>query len=272
MSLAGPHSDPLTRHTANAGKHTSQQHPRNEKHLSSRYLYEYICTYTTVTSRAPAGSQDAMKSSEVWLRDYETAKQLADDTLAMIQVVFNVPSPLLHTHCVRVLWALVTFHSMHIFMLNVLLSSCRGRADFWNVMVLCAVPGTEYQIPARGSGGLSCDSRRSEEAGLTGDTHRQYARRCGVSLLRQHVSSCCLLCTAIGCRALNQRVLAVSQYAGCLRHLSIQSVHSRHRPQVACHLGGGARERADFAVTFPQTFELDRCPADQSRSGCGGGI
>ena len=41
-----------------------------------------------------------MKSSEVWLRDYETAKQLADDTLAMIQVVINVPSPLLHTFCV----------------------------------------------------------------------------------------------------------------------------------------------------------------------------
>ena len=27
-----------------------------------------------------------MSSSEIWLRDYETAKQLADDTLAMIQV------------------------------------------------------------------------------------------------------------------------------------------------------------------------------------------
>ena len=30
-----------------------------------------------------------MSSSEVWLRDYETAKQLADDTLAMIQVSFS---------------------------------------------------------------------------------------------------------------------------------------------------------------------------------------
>ena len=37
---------------------------------------------------APAGTQNAMGSSEVWLRDYETAKQLADDTLAMIQVAF----------------------------------------------------------------------------------------------------------------------------------------------------------------------------------------
>ena len=31
-----------------------------------------------------------MKSSEVWLRDYEIAKQLADDTLAMIQVSVQV--------------------------------------------------------------------------------------------------------------------------------------------------------------------------------------
>ena len=38
-----------------------------------------------------------MNSSEAWLRDYETAKQLADDTLAMIQAVFTAPSPLLHT-------------------------------------------------------------------------------------------------------------------------------------------------------------------------------
>ena len=34
-----------------------------------------------------------MSSSEVWLRDYETAKQLADDTLAMIQVTLLQPSP-----------------------------------------------------------------------------------------------------------------------------------------------------------------------------------
>ncbi len=38
---------------------------------------------------APAGTQNAMGSSEAWLRDYETAKQLADDTLAMIQVTFS---------------------------------------------------------------------------------------------------------------------------------------------------------------------------------------
>ena len=50
-----------------------------------------------------------MKSSEVWLRDYETAKQLADDTLAMIQVLFNGPSPLSYTLRLLVLWALVTF-------------------------------------------------------------------------------------------------------------------------------------------------------------------
>ena len=69
-----------------------------------------------------------MKSSEVWLRDYETAKQLADDTLAMIQVVLNIPSPLLHTLRHLYWWPLVTFQSMQAFMLSAPSLPCCGRA------------------------------------------------------------------------------------------------------------------------------------------------
>ena len=100
-----------------------------EKHLSSRDLYEHIRTQTIVTFCGPAGNQDGMKSSEAWLRDYETSKQLADDTLAMIQVVLNVPSPLLHTLFLLVLCALANFLVYAHLMLNNPSLSCCGRAS-----------------------------------------------------------------------------------------------------------------------------------------------
>ena len=160
---------------------------------------------STSTFCAPAGIQDAMKSSEAWLRDYETAKQLADDTLAMIQVMLTVYCPP-HSLCL-LLWPLVT--SSYVFIIPLLILPWQGRSQ--KLMMLRTVPGKEYQIPTRGSGGLSCDSRRSKEAGLTGGAHREHARRCGVSLLRQHVRSCCLTCTAAGSTSLPQRMLPASQ-------------------------------------------------------------
>lgn len=54
-------------------------------HASRYTIHQYL--------PAPTETQNAMSSSEVWLRDYETAKQLADDTLAMIQVTFADPHP-----------------------------------------------------------------------------------------------------------------------------------------------------------------------------------
>ena len=118
MSLAGPRSDPLTSDTASAGDHTSKPLPKVEEHLSSRDVCKITRTQSNVTFCAPAGNQDGMKSSEAWLRDYETAKQLADDTLAMIQVVLNGPPPFLPTLCPLVLWALVTVGGMYTLMLH----------------------------------------------------------------------------------------------------------------------------------------------------------
>ena len=110
-----------------------------------------------------------------WQTEYEDSKQLADETLALIQA---------RNFC-RVL-----FPQRHTRQTAFSISHC--MISFGEMTLHSMFSGKEYQVSSRGSGSFPSDCYCQKEAGHFGLTCRQHAGQPRKSSQRWHVSSACL--------------------------------------------------------------------------------